>query len=180
MRYGKYIVSDRIRYALYCAVAFMFIAPAGEASDKEAFELIVHETELPGTREIEAGKYERAVKLLESRLGTGKLAKSRKTPLLIDLCVANIMIDELDRATDYCQRAVENGWSRGLAYNTRGVLNIAKRDYEAALVDFDAAVKASGTEGVASRNFRRVQNVMAARQGEGQSDSYLAAADSRQ
>jgi hypothetical protein len=61
-----------------------------------------------------------------------------------------------DAATQFCNEAVETGWSSDLAYNNRGVLKIALGQYEAARQDFDKAAGGLGGSAVARRNMKRV------------------------
>lgn len=155
-------------------VAALMLASAVSAAAAETFELMVHRADVPGAREIENGDYDRASRLLEARLGGKYQPHSQRAPLLINLCVVKIMSDDLEAAQRYCDEAVELGWSAGLAYNTRGVLAVAKGDYEAAARNFTAAIRRHGADALAKRNLRRAQAVLARQERQGYDGNVVA------
>lgn len=131
--------------------AISLVANAGEP-----FELMTHHTYVSGKEEVDTGKYEAGIAKLEKKL-TKALPHSLKTPALIDLCVAYTIQREIDQATVVCDKAMESGWYSGLAYNNRGVLQIAKGNYEQAIRDFEEAIRHSGADAMAKRNLGRAQ-----------------------
>lgn len=132
------------------------------AANADPFELKTHSMDVRGVREIEAGNYETGIKRLRAQLGPQPRAASIEVPILIDLCAGYIMANDLDKATQVCDRAASSKWYSGLAYNNRGVLNIAKGQYEAAIRDFTMALQAGGPRTVAERNLARAEQRLAA------------------
>jgi Flp pilus assembly protein TadD len=122
----------------------------------EPFEMRMHDADINGSYDIEDGDYSQGIRKLEKILarshGGGNL---RKVAVLSDLCVAYTMIRELEQASQYCDEAVTIGRSSGLAFNNRGVLNIARGDYLAAVTDFQRATEERGGGRIASRNLNR-------------------------
>ena len=132
------------------------------ALDTQPFEVMVHRADVYGARDIEAGDFAKGVERLLARLGTEAQPYSRRTPILIDLCVGYTMLEAYDEATRYCDDAVSAGWYAGLALNNRGALKIAKGEYESAIDDFSAALRANGADAMATRNLQRTIAKMAA------------------
>lgn len=130
------------------------------------FELVPHENDVYGIRMVQDGEYEKAVERLKTQLGGERQAHAKRTPVLIDLCVAYTMLREFGEAEQYCNKAVEAGWYQGLALNNRGVMKIARGDYEGGIADFQSATAASGAKAVGQRNLERAQQTLAARQAE--------------
>lgn len=87
---------------------------------------------------------------------------SVQAPVLIDLCAAYIMTNELNKAVAVCNKAAGSKWYSSLAYNNRGVLNIALGRYEEAVSDFERALRAGGSQAIAQRNLARAQERLAA------------------
>jgi tetratricopeptide (TPR) repeat protein len=145
---------------------FFATAPAAEPYDftrvAEPFEVMMHQSDVIGARDIESGDYAKGVKRLLTRLGSGKQSYSVRAPIFIDLCAGYTLLEDFDQATRYCDDAVEAGWYAGLALNNRGALKIAKGDYESAIDDFVAALRASGADAMARRNLQRTVAKMAA------------------
>ena len=138
-------------------LAALALGTAASADPAEPFEVMMHGDDVYGARDIEAGNYARGVERLESRLGGSLQAYSSRTPIIIDLCAGYTMLEQFEEATRFCDEAVENGWSAGLALNNRGALHVAKGDYELAIRDFQAALRANGADAIARRNLERVQ-----------------------
>ena len=126
------------------------------ANASDPFELISHESYLPENPDVESASYDSQISKLEKRL-TKSLPHSIRTPILIDLCAAHTIKRNLDKATQYCDQATESGWYSGLAYNNRGVLQIAKGNYEMAARDFEKSIRGRGVDAMAKRNLSRTQ-----------------------
>lgn len=156
-------------------LAALLLMGATAAQASEPFEIVPHEMDVYGVRFIESGEYEKSIERLKTRLGGPKQPQSIKAPVLIDLCVAHTMLRQFEEANQYCSEAVDMGWYRGLALNNRGVMKIAQGDYEAAIVDFQAATEASGAKAVSHRNLDRARQSLASRRAE--SDNRYAALD---
>jgi Flp pilus assembly protein TadD len=132
------------------------------AANADPFELKTHSMDVRGVRDIENGDYERGIARLQSQLGPRPRVPSVEVPILIDLCAGYVMANELEKATRVCDRAANSKWYTGLAYNNRGVLNIAKGRYETAIRDFEMALQTGGPRTVVERNLTRAQNRVAA------------------
>ena len=142
----------------------------------EPLEMQIHGLDVRGARDIENGRYQQGVERLEARLGAGHHAPWIRVPILIDLCVGYAMLNRLDEAAEACDEAVESGWYRSIVLNTRGVLNIVRGRYEAAIHDFPAISHGVDRSQVALENMERAQERFAAFRGrEPQDASPLAA-----
>jgi tetratricopeptide (TPR) repeat protein len=139
-------------------------ATAGMAlgANADPFELTTHTSDLWGVRQIESGEYQAGIERLERQLGTNPLVSSMQAPVLIDLCAGYVMANELEKAARVCNKAAGSKWYSSMAYNNRGVLNIARGRYEEAIRDFENALEAGGSRVVASRNLARAQHRLAA------------------
>lgn len=91
------------------------------------------------------------------------MAHGKRTPVLIDLCVAYTMVRDFEAGDEYCDQAVDAGWYQGLALNNRGVMKMARGDYEDAIADFRAATETRGAMAVSKRNLARARQTLAAR-----------------
>lgn len=134
----------------------------GEGWLTQPFEVMVHKSDVYGARDIESGNYAKGIERLLARLGNENQAYSKRTPILIDLCVGYTMLEDYAEATKYCDDAVSAGWYAGLALNNRGALKIAMGEYESAIDDFSAALRENGADAMAGRNIQRTVAKMAA------------------
>ena len=135
---------------------------AGEPIAGEPIEVMLHEDDVSGARDIEAGNYAQGIEHLLTRLSANSRSHSARTPIIIDLCAGYTMLEDFDAATQYCDEAVAGGWAKGLAFNNRGALNVAKGDYESAIRDFQAAIDARGADSIARHNLQRIEAKVAA------------------
>lgn len=158
------------------AVTFLFCVSTQAG---EPIEVMLHEDDVYGARDIEAGDYAKGVSHLLSWLANGRRSHAIRTPLVIDLCAGYTMLEDFDAATRYCDEAVAGGWSRGLALNNRGALHVAKGDYDSAIRDFQAAIDERGADGIARRNLQRIEAKVAAMRRPGGSTLARVAPDSR-
>lgn len=124
----------------------------------EPLTLQMHWLQVPGSHEIKSGRYEEGVERLEARADRGISTASRRTAVLIDLCVGYIMSNQIEKATTTCDEATTTGWYRDVTYNNRGVLNLLLGRHDAAIQDFSVAVqdtkRSKASERVASTNQR--------------------------
>ena len=152
-----------IRIICFTTITSLFCFSA-QASDP--FEVMMHDADIYGTRDIEAGNYAKGVQRLLTQLGDSdsdsRQAASIRTPIVIDLCAGYTMLEDIDAATRYCDEAVASGWSKGLALNNRGALHVRKGDYKNAILDFQASIEARGANRIASRNLDRIEARVAA------------------
>jgi Flp pilus assembly protein TadD len=128
----------------------------------EPIEVMLHEDDVYGAADIEAGDFAQGVERLEARVGIASLSHSARTPMIIDLCAGYTMLEDFESAEAYCDQAVESGWSAGLALNNRGALHVATGDYDSAIRDFQAAIDARGADRMARRNLQRIEARVAA------------------
>lgn len=126
----------------------------------EPLEMQTHWRDVPGVRDIEAGRYERGVERLERRLATGRKSPWRRVPILIDLCVGYTMLAQYEKAEEACDAAVKAKWYTHISRNNRGVLNMVLGRHDAALLDFKAAAARNYQE--AEGNMRRAEQTVAA------------------
>ena len=151
---------------------FLFAGyPAVAKADQ--WELRTATTEVPGTREIEAGDLEKGIRV--SQFAFTSIPYNRKPDILTNLCVAYILKRDAENATQYCDQAVERGGGN-TAYNNRGVLRALQGDYQKALEDFRHAARLACKDGcdmsvkdqrdtpthVAKRNLGRAETKYAA------------------
>ena len=148
-----------IHLICFTSIVFIFSVPA---QGGEPIEVMLHDDDVYGAREIEAGEYAKGVEHLLTRLGEKLQAHSIRTPIIIDLCAGYTMLEDFEAATRYCDAAVASGWSTGLALNNRGALYAAQGDYENATRDFQAAIELRGADRIARRNLNRIEIRVAA------------------
>lgn len=126
------------------------------ATASTAIELKTADREIPGTREIEAGNYAAGIAKLERALNRPNHSVGR-APALINLCVAFVATQQLERAARYCDAAVANGISLELAYNNRAVLKLVRGDLQAAVADLEKAALLKPGTNVVQRNLDRAR-----------------------
>lgn len=128
------------------------------ATASTAMELQTAKQEVPGTREVEAGKFDAAIAKLDRALIRTNHSLDR-APVLVNLCAALTGARQFDRAAEVCDAAIANGVSLELAYNNRAVLNALRGEAQAAVADLEkAALLRPGTK-VVKRNLDRARNV---------------------
>ena len=156
------------------SIVFLLAAFTLTVNAGEPFELMTHDTFVAGKDDVDAGAFDQGIAKLEKRL-SDSMPLSTKIPTLIDLCVAHTMQKNLREATMYCDLALESSWYTGLSYNNRGVLQIAKGNYEAAARDFEAAIRNRGADAMARRNLGRATARLAAIESQKQQTTSVAA-----
>lgn len=124
--------------SIFCiAAALALLVPCIAAADR--YELRLHDSNVYGKYALLEGKVDLSIERLERQLARTRSHRNL-APVLINLCAAYTMQGDFDKAKDRCDAAIENGWSVPMAYNNRGVMNVAKGDYLAAVDDFEMAV----------------------------------------
>lgn len=116
---------------LLLAATILFVSCQAAA---DAFDLRVGFGDVPGVEEITAGDVKKGIQILEDELAAAKAVD--RAPLLVTLCAAYLLDDDLRAAQDTCNRAVAAGRSEG-AYNNRGVFRALVGDLAGARLDFD-------------------------------------------
>ena len=125
-------------------VAVCLIAASGTAC-AERWEVTTLREEVPGTREIEAGQYEKAI--LDSNRFYYR-ASSRFAPeyqmaaVLTNLCIAHIALHDYEQSSVYCKRAASEPANRSVTLNNLGVLFGLRGDIESAARFFAMAANA--------------------------------------
>lgn len=152
----------RLIFPATVATSFLVTGFSVTAYSAEPIEVMLHETDVVGARDIETGNYSKGVERLEARLHNGAISHSARTPIVIDLCAGYTMLEDFEAAEKICDDAVERGWSKGLALNNRGALHVARGDYESAIRDFQAAIDSHGADSIARRNLNRIEAKVAA------------------
>jgi hypothetical protein len=94
--------------------------------------------EVIGVREIESGKLEQGIRKSKAALAKTSIVSLRK-PLLDNLCVAHLAINDMVQANQYCQAAVNTGRASAISYNNRAVMHYVLGNFKASLEDLNAA-----------------------------------------
>jgi tetratricopeptide (TPR) repeat protein len=136
------IPSTTSRFIVWIAAAAALLIPCAAAADR--YELQVHDDEVYGKYALLEGNIDVSIERLER-----KLARTRShrdlAPVLINLCAAYTMKRDFEKAEERCDAAIDNGWSVSMAYNNRGIMNVAKGDYLTAVDDFESAADRAST-----------------------------------
>ena len=147
-----------------CACALTMASAAADEGRK--FQTVLHESNVYGSDDVAEGRYEKGIERLSTRARSETTAHSLRVPALIDLCVAYTMTQQLEKAEETCNKAVDSGWYSGYAYNNRGAYNISIGNYEAAIRDFEAAIEGRGADRIARQNLELAQQRLLAMQEE--------------
>jgi hypothetical protein len=121
------------RHSHFVLLAFLVLTATSRA---ETYEFRVVFANVPGIEEIEAGNYDAAIKLLESRARASD--RQYITDELATLCALYIVKGRFSAASVTCHDAVETDGS-DTAYNNRGVLRAHIGYTVGALEDFKRA-----------------------------------------
>ena len=121
------------------AASLILSALPGDAF-ADGWELRTTADEVPGTREIESGDIEKAIRI--SNVQLPRVSPQYKVAVLTNLCIGYILNKSFDQAQVYCDQAVERSNEKTVSHNNRGVLNALQGNYSAAMEDFDDAATA--------------------------------------
>ena len=128
-------------FALQTIIATSFLTFAlPSKAVAEGWELRTTAEEVPGTREIESGDIEKAIRI--SKVQLSHVSPQFKVAVLTNLCIGYILNKSFDQARNFCNQAVERPNEKTVSHNNRGVLNALQDDFEAATQDFDSAANA--------------------------------------
>ncbi|MGI9343347.1 MAG: tetratricopeptide repeat protein [Gammaproteobacteria bacterium] len=155
--------SKTLRRCAFVICASTLFAAAAVADEGKQFKALLHDKGTYGSDDVAAGRYEQGIEKLSTRVGSDRIAHSKRVPALIDLCAAYTMTRDLVKAKETCDKAVDSGWYSGHAYNNRGAYNIAVGDYEAAIRDFQAAIAGRGADRVARTNLQFAEERLVAK-----------------
>jgi tetratricopeptide (TPR) repeat protein len=125
------------------ALAMLLVMPINQASATDAnssakLRLKTSVTEVNGVREIETGNFEKGIRKSVASLNKSKAPAIRK-PLLDNLCVAHISMNDMQQAQRYCDAAVNTSKPSAISYNNRAVMHFVAGNIQASLEDIDAA-----------------------------------------
>jgi tetratricopeptide (TPR) repeat protein len=147
-------------------LAMLMIMPLSQASanDVAAGSRLMVKTsvaEVIGVREIESGKFEQGIRKSQAGLAKTSIASLRK-PLLDNLCVAYLAIEDMQQANEYCNAAVNTGKASVISYNNRAMMHYVLGNFEASLEDLDAASRFSNFQKMVVSNLMIVnkQNML--------------------
>lgn len=169
-------------YFVPALVALGVIFPFS-ATSAEAWELTTVRNEIPGTRYVESGKFEKAIRVSNNflnRASSKQAPEYQKVAVLTNMCIAHIALYEYEQAEVFCRRAASEPSNRSISFNNLGVLYGLRGDHELAARHFEIAAnsdclgKCSSAEGVpksfprptARRNLNRAESL---RRAEGES-----------
>ncbi|MFT5609025.1 MAG: tetratricopeptide (TPR) repeat protein [Parvicella sp.] len=147
-------------------LAMLMIMPISQASTTDltaGSQLMVKTSvaEVIGVREIESGKFEQGIRKSKAGLAKTSTASLRK-PLLDNLCVAYLAIQDMEQANQYCQAAISKGKASAISYNNRAVMHYVLGNIQASLEDLDAASELGDFQDMVRSNLRIVnqQNML--------------------
>jgi len=129
---------NRNNWLTIITAAFVFAA-IPSVSGADGWELRTALDEVPGTREIESGNTDKAIRI--SKVQLSHVSQKQKVAVLTNLCIGYIVNKDFDEAEYYCNQAVERPNEQAVSFNNRGVLNALKGDYDSASRDFASAAK---------------------------------------
>jgi tetratricopeptide (TPR) repeat protein len=137
-------------------LAMLIIMPLSQASATNVASgsrLLVKTSvaEVIGVREIEEGKFEQGIRKSKAGLAKTSIASLRK-PLLDNLCVAYLAIEDMQQANEYCNAAVNTGKASVISYNNRAIMHYVLGNVDASLEDLDAAKTFSNFQNMVARN----------------------------
>jgi hypothetical protein len=147
-------------------LAMLIIMPVSHASATDVTagsQLIVKTSvaEVIGVREIESGKLVQGIRKSKAALAKTSTVSLRK-PLLDNLCVAHLAINDMEQANQYCQAAVNTGKASAISYNNRAVMHYVLGNVKASLEDLDAASSQGRFQNMVAGNLKIVkqQNIL--------------------
>lgn len=153
-------------------LAMLMIIPVSQASatDVTTSSRLLASTQLKvktsvadviGVREIESGKLQQGIRKSKAALAKASTASLRK-PLLDNLCVAHLALNNMQQADQYCQAAVNTGKASAISYNNRAVMHYVLGNVEASLEDLDTATGLGKFQNMVAGNLRIVnqQNIL--------------------
>lgn len=141
-------------------IGMLMIIPISQASatDTTAGSRLMVKTSLAeviGVREIESGNFEQGIR--KSKAGLTKTSTSSlRKPLLDNLCVAHLAINDMQQAKQYCNAAVNTGNASAISYNNRAVMHYVLGNLEASLEDLDTASHFASFQDMISGNLKIV------------------------
>jgi len=167
------ILTSRRALFTLITISVLLTALISTAANAESWELRTAAHEVKGTRDIESGRLDKGIRILEANYGTTPYR--HKVAVLTNLCLAYTIKRDYDTAMNYCNRAVARRFGVLEAHNNRGVLQALLGNYAAAIADFEKAgcqgecsnrlaVTGNQRMDVAKRNLNRAQSHHVAQQ----------------
>lgn len=138
------------------ALAMFLVMPINQVSATELtttdkLRLKTSVAEVNGVREIETGNFEKGIRKSIASLNKSTAPALRK-PLLDNLCVAHIALNELEQAQQYCDLAVNTGRQSAISYNNRAVLNFVAGNKQASIDDISEATELKSFKSITQHN----------------------------
>ncbi len=124
---------------------FLYLTLMASVAAAEGWELTTVAEEVPGTRYVESGKYEKAIEVSQGFLtrASSKYAPSyQKVAVLTNLCISHIALYDFDEAEVFCARAAAEKIHRSVTYNNLGVLYGLRGQHALAARHFEIATNA--------------------------------------
>ncbi|XOV80316.1 MAG: hypothetical protein ACFHVJ_05020 [Aestuariibacter sp.] len=151
--------SNKTLRAGWIAAALGFVPLTSSAgpdiNTSDTFALKTSIQEVIGVREIEAGKYQSGIR--KSNAALSKVSVNiLRAPLLNNLCVAHIAINDLNSAKQRCDDAVQAS-DNAIARNNRAVLHCLSGNTKACAEDFTAALEQNNKSRLIEKNIRIMQ-----------------------
>lgn len=140
------LVNTNVMFTTIMAAVILLAAPSVSSAD--GWELRTSRHTVPGTREIESGKIDKAIQI--SKIQLPHVSQQKKVAVLTNLCIGYILSRDFAQAEEYCDQAVERSNESSVSYNNRGVLKVQQGDLESAIQDFTYASNAGCFMGCAS------------------------------
>ncbi len=148
--------SKQLSILIVAIAASLVVVALPSMSHAEVWELRTVSKEVPGTREIESGNAEKAIRISKVHLSVTRGAL--KVAVLTNLCIGHILVKDFNQAEQYCDQAAARTIQRTVTHNNRGVLKALQGDYAAALKDFSIAANVGCFDGC-NASIRSPQNL---------------------
>ena len=142
MNHADQKLINTTRFFSAVAAALLLVA-LPSVSSAEAWELRTAPDTVPGTREIESGQIEKALRISEIQLPHA--SQFKKVAVLTNLCIGYILSNDFEQAEDFCDQAVARRNDKAVSHNNRGILKMLQGDYSSAMQDFAIAVETGCT-----------------------------------
>ena len=127
--------------SIFAATALLLPASLVAASGHgPAMQLKTSTEEVIGVREIEKGNYQDGIRKTQAALNLTTVS-SQRAPLVNNLCVAHIALDNLSDAEQFCNESVNSNKAKTIALSNRAVFHFLNGDFEASRNDLMNAAK---------------------------------------
>lgn len=107
--------------------------------------------EVNGVRDIEAGAYQKGIDKTTAALSKLTVA-SQRAPLLNNLCVAYLAVEQYQLADEACNSAVNANQNNPISLNNRAVYHYLTGNITASLADLKLAAEGNGLKALIANN----------------------------